>query len=314
MPSIVVNTDLAMLAGRCNIHINNLHRFMHFPPVRAVVCTLLIELERPEAQSGPQLDENAIINSVDETILNTSPSERKELLTQPTAPGADFADRALVLCLVKLYSHFESWSWWDLGPCGHQSIAKVLVAVVGLFCNAWVHAPAIDESWNRLKMSSPPPFLSRESIAAVESSTSQGLTPEVWVEWSLLYDPWIRRTNAAQILQPNRDQDTKDVVPVLVAEVSQPEPEKEGRVIVKYDKKPDEERWAFKSILDSRWAGKTPRTGLQYLVDWEYAKPTWQPAKDLSGCDQWVIEFHRENHGKPGPVPRLRGLLRGCWE
>ncbi|CCF40356.1 hypothetical protein CH063_10941, partial [Colletotrichum higginsianum] len=65
----------------------------------------------------------------------------------------------------------------------------------------------------------------------------------------------------------------------------------------------------FKSILDSRWTGKTPRTGLQHLVDWEYAEPTWQPAKDLSGCDRWVVGFHRGNYGKPGPVSRLKRFL-----
>ncbi|OHW90203.1 reverse transcriptase domain protein [Colletotrichum incanum] len=280
---------------------------MRFPSVRAVVRTLLIELERSEAQPGPQLDEDGIINSVDETIFNTSPPERKALLTQLTTPGADFADRALVLCLVKLYVNFESWNCWGFGSCGRRSIAKVLVAVVGLFCNAWVHAPTIDESWNRFSTSSPPPFLYHETIDTIESPLSQSLTPEIWFEWSLLYDPWIRRTNAAQVLHP--DEDTTNISPGLVAEVSQPEPEKEGRVVVKYSKKRDEERWAFKAILDSRWAGKTSRTGLQYLIDWEYAEPTWQPARDLSGCDQWVIEFHRGNHGKPGPLLRLKSFL-----
>ncbi|KAK1986748.1 hypothetical protein LZ30DRAFT_704481 [Colletotrichum cereale] len=274
---------------RCNIHMNKLHRFMRFPPVRAVVRTLLIELERAEAQPGPQLDEDDIINSVNETILNTSSSDRKGLLTQPTAPGANFADRALVVCLIKLYSHFESRACWGFGPCETRSVTKVLVAIVGLFCNAWVHAPSIDEFWSRLSTPSPPPFVFHGSIDAVASPLSQDLTPEV--------------------IHPDEGEDNEATIPALIAEVSRPEPEKEGRVVVKYNQKPDEERWAFKAILDSRWVGKTPRTGLQYLVDWEYAEPTWQPARDLSGCDRWVIEFHRGNYGKPGPVPRLRCSL-----
>ncbi|KZL72021.1 hypothetical protein CT0861_01093 [Colletotrichum tofieldiae] len=209
-------------------------------------------------------------------ISNTSWPERKALLTQPTTLGADFADRALVVCLVKLYANFERWNCWDFGACDRRSIVKVLVA---------------------------------ETINTVESPLSRSLTPEIWFEWSLLCDPWIGRTNAAQVLHSDADEDTKNIIPVLIAEVSQPEPEKEGRIVVKYDKKPHEERWAFKAILDSRWGGKTPRTGLQYLVDWEYAKPTWQPARHLSGCDWWVIEFHRPNHGKPGSVSRLKSFL-----
>ncbi|KAK6224800.1 hypothetical protein QIS74_03127 [Colletotrichum tabaci] len=246
--SVVVNTDLARLASKYNIRINELHKFMRFPPVRAVIRTLLVELERPEAQPGPQLDEEGIINSVDESIRDSSASERQVLLTQPTALGEEFADRSLVSCLVKLCSHFESWLLWDFGSCDRRSIVEVLVG--------------------------------------------------------------IRRSHAAQLLSLDRDQDTKPIViPALIAAVSQPEPEKAGRVVVKYQKKPDEERWAFKSILDSRWTGTTPWTGLQYLVDWEYAEPTWQPAKDLSGCDRWVVGFHRGNHGKPGPVSRLKRFL-----
>ncbi|KAK2062972.1 hypothetical protein LY76DRAFT_564029 [Colletotrichum caudatum] len=309
MPSVAVNTDLATLAKRCNVDINKIHRFMRFPPVRAVVRTLLIELERAEAQPGPLMDEDGIIDSVNEMILNTSLPERNGLLMQPTATGTDFADRALVACLIKLYSHLENRACWGFGSCDIRSAAKVLVAVVGLFCNAWVHAPSIDESWNRLGTPSPPPFVSPGSVDAVASPVSRYLTPEAWFEWSLLYDPWIRRTNAAQILRPDEGQDNGATMPAIVAGVSRPEPEKEGRVVVRYGKKPDEERWAFRAILDSRWAGKRPRTGLQYLVDWQYAEPTWQPARDLSGCDRWVIEFHRGNRGKPGPVPRLRCLL-----
>ncbi|KAK2007589.1 hypothetical protein LZ32DRAFT_632219 [Colletotrichum eremochloae] len=267
-PPVAVNADLARLARRCNIHINKLHRFMRFPPVRAVVRTLLIELERAEAQPGPLLDEDGIINSVNETILDTR---------------SDFADRALVVCLIKLYSHFESRSCWGFGFCDTRSATKVLVAIVGLFCNAWVHAPSIDESWSRLNMASAPPFVSHGSVV---SPLSQDLNPEVWFEWSLLYDPWIRRTNTTQVLHSDEGKDSDVAIPGLTAEVSQPEPEKEGRVVVKYNQKPDEERWAFKAILDSRWAGKAPCTGLQYLIDWEYAEPTWQPARDLSGCDR----------------------------
>ncbi|OHE93379.1 hypothetical protein CORC01_11329 [Colletotrichum orchidophilum] len=332
--NVAVHADLANLARRYDIHINELHNFMRFPPVRAVIRTLLIELEHPDAQSGPQLDELKVFDSVDQIVSNTDAADRRTYLTQVTAPGAQFADRALVLCLVKLCAQFEGWNRWVFGS--RRSTIQVFMAVVGLFCNAWVQAPTINASWSRSDTPSPPSFLSSKRFGIIcdsssssssspsSSSPRSSLTPEIWFEWSLLFDPWVRQTNAIQLLNPDplpspssypdnttttSAQSARRTKPVAVTEVSLPEPEKQGRVVVKYDKKPDEERWAFRSILDSRWAGRTPRTGLQYLVDWQYAEPTWQPARDLQGCDLWVLEFHRENPGKAGPVPRLRQSL-----
>lgn len=328
-PNVAVHTDLANLARRFDIPINALHNFMRFPPVRAVVRTLLIELEHPDAQSSPQLDEVALLDRVDDIISNTDPSDRRMYLTQVTGPGPQFADRALILCLVKLCAQFEGWNRWAFGS--RRSTIRVFIGVVSLFCNAWVKAPTVDASWSRAGASPLPSFLSSKHFGVCESETpspQSRLTPEIWFDWSLLFDPWLRRTNAIQLLNPEPvsvpSSPSKDTAEpqttgrvgheaIVVTEITQPEPEKQGRVVVKYhdNTKPDEERWAFRSILDSRWSGsgKTPRTGLQYLVEWEYAEPTWQPARDLQGCDSWVLEFHRENPGRPGPVARLRRAL-----
>ncbi|KAK1726117.1 uncharacterized protein BDZ83DRAFT_697169 [Colletotrichum acutatum] len=293
-PNVAVHTDLVYLARRFDIPINALHNFMRFPPIRAVVRTLLIELEHPDAQASPQLDELAILDRVDDVV---------------TSPGPQFADRALILCLVKLCAQFEGWNRWAFGS--RRSTIRVFMGVVGLFCNAWVKAPTVDALWSRAGASSLPSFLSskRFGVSEFETPSPQSrLTPEIWFDWSLLFDPWLRRTNAIQLLNPEPVS-----VTIVVTEITQPEPEKQGRVVVKYhdDRKPDEERWAFRSILDSRWSGsgKTPRTGLQYLVEWEYAEPTWQPARDLQGCESWVLQFHRENPGRAGPVARLRRAL-----
>lgn len=321
-PNVAVHTDLANLARRFDIPINALHNFMRFPPVRAVVRTLLIELEHPDAQSSPQLDEVAILDRVDDIVSNTDSSDRRMYLTQVTSPGPQFADRALILCLVKFCAQFEGWNRWAFGS--RRSTIRVFVGVVGLFCNAWVKAPTVDASWSRASASSLPSFLSSKRFGVCESeipSPQSRLTPEIWFDWSILFDPWLRQTNAIQLLNPESvsvssspspDRHTRHEA-IVVTEITQPEPEKQGRVVVKYrdNAKPDEERWAFRSILDSRWSGsgKTPRTGLQYLVEWEYAEPTWQPARDLQGCDSWVLEFHRENPGRAGPVARLRRAL-----
>ncbi|WYZ39057.1 hypothetical protein EsH8_III_000971 [Colletotrichum jinshuiense] len=317
---IAVHAGLAKLARKYYVHVNGLHSFMRFPPARAAVRTLLIELEHAEAQHGPRLDESDIVGGADEIVCNAHPSERQTFLARTTTSGTDFADRALILCLVKLYSHLEAWDSWQFGYGGRRSTLEILLAIIGLFCDAWVHAPVIDISWARLGRNPIPSFLSNDAVNDVGPSSSLALTPEIWFEWSLLFDPWIRRTDATLLLAPDEDDDDEEkpvpdnnskpaIVPVLVAQVSEPEPDKEGRVVVKCNSRPDEERWAFRALLDSKWTGKSPRTGLMYLVDWEYAESTWQPARDLQGCDSWVLEFHRLHPGKPGPVSRLRRFL-----
>ncbi|TDZ31743.1 hypothetical protein C8035_v000869 [Colletotrichum spinosum] len=171
----------------------------------------------------------------------------------------------------------------------------------------------IDPEWDRFSKPTCSQCLSSSTLSlpdlAVPRATSTILTPEIWFEWSQMYDPWLRRTDSMQLAPTSQLAAYTLHLPVYIAEVSPPEAEKEGRVVVKYLSKPDEERWSFKAILDSRYAGKRSRTGLQYLVEWEYAEPSWQPAKDLQGCDVWVLQFHRDRPGKPGPVAKLRRFL-----
>ncbi|KAF6842513.1 hypothetical protein CMUS01_03035 [Colletotrichum musicola] len=309
-----VHADLTSVAKRYGARVNEIHSFMRFPPVRAVVRTLLIELESPKAQPGRRPDEVALVLLVNDILSETTPLQRQRFLTQTTVPGPDFAGRALVMCLVKLYAQFESWNFWHWGSGERRSVLEVLVSVIGLFCNAWINAPEIDASWARLGSNITSP-ISLHEVGKVEKSQPSHLTPEVWLEWSLMYDPWIRRADSLQLLTLDNTEIPKGptyIPPPSVAEVSEPEADNEGRVTVSYLNKPDEERWAFRAILDSRWSGKSPRTGLQYLVDWEYAEPSWQPARDLQGCDQWVLQFHRSRPDKPGPVPKLRRLLSGA--
>ncbi|OLN94082.1 hypothetical protein CCHL11_08865 [Colletotrichum chlorophyti] len=316
-PRIAVHTELAKLAGKHDIPLNDLHRYLRFSPARAAVRTLLIELENPEAHDSMPPDEAAIIDRAMEAMYDTKAQGRQTFLTNITMPGPDFADRALIFCLAKLYTLLKSWDCWRFGSREPRCALEVLLAIIGLFGDAWAHAPAIDVSWSRLEVPAVCPFSARKTSADVGPPSSEILTPEVWFEWSLLFDPWIRRTDTTQLvtpvdnltISPKKRKTSAMAALVLVTQVSEPEPEREGRVVIKYNRKPDEERWMFKSILDSRWAGKKPRTGLQYLVDWGYAEPTWQPARDLQGCDQWVLGFHRLHHGKPGPVPRLKRLM-----
>ncbi|KJK73746.1 hypothetical protein H634G_10981 [Metarhizium anisopliae BRIP 53293] len=71
-----------------------------------------------------------------------------------------------------------------------------------------------------------------------------------------------------------------------------------GRILERDDETEEViEKWLFDSILDCR-----NKDGLQYLVKWKYHAPSWQPASDLKGQDDTLLEFHREHPDKPGPA------------
>ena len=60
-------------------------------------------------------------------------------------------------------------------------------------------------------------------------------------------------------------------------------------------------KWEFESILDCH-----NKNGLHYLVKWKHYKPTWQPAADLKGNDETLLEFHEMHPDKPGPPRWVR--------
>jgi RNase H-like domain found in reverse transcriptase/Reverse transcriptase (RNA-dependent DNA polymerase)/Integrase zinc binding domain len=71
-----------------------------------------------------------------------------------------------------------------------------------------------------------------------------------------------------------------------------------GRVLERDDETGElVEKWLFDGLLDSR----RDADGLHYLVKWKHYDPTWQPAKDLKGHNQVLLEFHRVHPNKPGP-------------
>jgi hypothetical protein len=57
------------------------------------------------------------------------------------------------------------------------------------------------------------------------------------------------------------------------------------------------EKWEFEKLLDCH-----NEDGLHYLVKWRYHQATWQPADDLRGQDNVLLEFHQQNPDKPGPL------------
>jgi hypothetical protein len=73
-----------------------------------------------------------------------------------------------------------------------------------------------------------------------------------------------------------------------------------GRILEREDSRDgtDEivEKWEFEKLLDSH-----NEAGLQYLVKWRYHAPSWQPASDLKGQDEAILDFHKKNPCKPGP-------------
>jgi hypothetical protein len=56
------------------------------------------------------------------------------------------------------------------------------------------------------------------------------------------------------------------------------------------------EKWEFDSILDCH-----NEDGFHYLVKWKHQPATWQPAKDLQGQNEVLLEFHRQHPEKPDP-------------
>ena len=71
-----------------------------------------------------------------------------------------------------------------------------------------------------------------------------------------------------------------------------------GRVLER-DDGTDEvtEKWEFDKLLNSH----RDYGDLQYLVKWKHHAATWQPASDLKGQDEAILDFHRNHQGKPGP-------------
>ena len=62
------------------------------------------------------------------------------------------------------------------------------------------------------------------------------------------------------------------------------------------------EKWEFEALLDCH----NDYGDLQYQVKWKHQAPTWQPATDLKGQDEVILEFHRRNPGKPEPPPWVK--------
>jgi hypothetical protein len=76
-----------------------------------------------------------------------------------------------------------------------------------------------------------------------------------------------------------------------------------GRVLEREDGADEVvEKWEFEALLDCH----NDYGDLQYLVKWKYHAPTWQPATDLKGQDEVILEFHRTHPGKPGPPPWVK--------
>ena len=72
-----------------------------------------------------------------------------------------------------------------------------------------------------------------------------------------------------------------------------------GRVLERNDETDEvEERWEYEGLLDCY---KHNTDGLMYHVKWKYHPPSWQPAKDLKGQDEALLNFHRNHPDKPGP-------------
>jgi hypothetical protein len=71
-----------------------------------------------------------------------------------------------------------------------------------------------------------------------------------------------------------------------------------GRILERDDETNEiTEKWEFEALLDCH----DDYGDLQYLIKWKHHAPTWQPATDLKGQDEVILEFHRTHPKKPGP-------------
>ena len=62
-------------------------------------------------------------------------------------------------------------------------------------------------------------------------------------------------------------------------------------------------RWEVEAILDVR----TRRTGREYRIKWQgYDRPTWEPERNLDGCEVLKREFHRRRRPAYAPTERRR--------
>lgn len=58
-------------------------------------------------------------------------------------------------------------------------------------------------------------------------------------------------------------------------------------------------KWVFETILDAK---RLPSKGIVYKIKWPAPhRPTWEPAKNLEGCDSEIMAFHHRHPSKPGP-------------
>src|SRR3982074_548013 len=72
-----------------------------------------------------------------------------------------------------------------------------------------------------------------------------------------------------------------------------------GRIMTRTDDFQEAEKWLFEEILDY---GKGENGRWRYLIKWKgFETPTWQPATDLKGCDEWIWQYHDAHPRKPPP-------------
>ena len=81
-----------------------------------------------------------------------------------------------------------------------------------------------------------------------------------------------------------------------------------GRILEREDGATEPvEKWEFDKLLDSH-----NEDGLHYLIKWRHHQATWQPADDLRGQDNVLLEFHRQNPDKPGPPTWVKRPARSA--
>lgn len=72
----------------------------------------------------------------------------------------------------------------------------------------------------------------------------------------------------------------------------------DGRIVVRTDNNEEIVKWEFKEILNY---GQAENGRWIYEIEWKDGTRSWQPARDLEGCDDIIWKFHDEHPRLPGP-------------
>jgi hypothetical protein len=282
-----IHTSLLSAVNMSGIHLNRLHSFMLYRPVKCAIRTFMLQLElRQSTEFSPQTrpDHEWICSELAERL-------GQRALGEVTADGPRYLDRCLASCLQKLIDlHDDAGFFWDFGT--GKTLLNLLGTVIDLFLQAW---------------------------DAYRPWAASGTTVEDWFFWTNNSDPWIACPNEftlearpiseywpakpPQVPKRSKTPPPWGVWKPTPAELAALHAEALGSTgkDIFLPPAPTEPLWEFESILDCKWQGKGRKGKVWFLVQWKGFEATWQPEDDFIGCSEDVLMKFYEKPRNAGP-------------